>query len=1152
MRKPIQIDFFLPVVCICMIFFLLLASHQACGQQELTIAEQNPRFGISDYTFYKVRLVRRISVDFYHTPMEKALRDIAHKSGLVLSYRKDYMTSKLVSFSGKKISASGALNKVLENTGLDWLVSRDGYLIIRKKELKVQSIRFEVSGKVTDASTGNSLPGVNVFVKGTTNGTATDTKGHYDISVSSPNDTLVFSYIGYQTREIPIDGIETINVKLSQETFRSKELVVVGYSSQRKKDLTGAVSIANVDELKSIPVSSVSSMLQGRLAGVYVIDNNTPGGGAAVRIRGFSTIQNDDPLYIIDGVPTSGGMNMIDPSNIQSLQVLKDASSASIYGSRAANGVIVITTKRGDTKKLQVDVNTYSGIQQVSKLPRMLNAQQYGNMLWQAMKNDGETPSNDVYGNGATPQIPTWLDANHTVHSANVNWPAEIFHTAVIQKYDIGFSKGDKSSQHYFSVGYYNQDGILKYTNFKRIDSRLNSDYNILNHLMIGENLSASYSWTTQVENNSALGGVVFDSYKFPSIAPVYDTNGNFAGNPLNDISNPLGTLYRNKSNTQKQLQVFGNAYADLKITNQVHIKSNIGIDYSNFNLRDFSPSFAELLTQQLQSSLNTQNNYSYNWVWSNTLDAEHSIGRHRFRLLVGTEANKYYIESFSASRLGFPSTDPNFQYLSAGSSSEQKNNGTGSEWALFSYFGKLNYNYADKYLASFTIRRDGTSKLANHKYGIFPAFSLGWRISNESFFNVPFVNNLKLRFSWGENGNQDIPSYSTLTSYQSDLNYSNYPIEGQQNSVNQGFTQTRNGNPNLRWETTDQTDIGIDAALFHQRISLTVDYFLKKTRDLLLQRPLSPTLGGTNQTIWDNAGSMKNQGFEFLVNYNSNVNREFRYQIGLNGTILHNELTSLPADVSYIGLPGSVLHSTNFDQEVSRTYVGYPIASFYGYVAEGLFQNEQQIKNHALQPGAQPGDIMFKDINHDGVIDSKDRTFIGSPLPDFTMGLNFSANWKNWDFSLFTNGSFGNKIYDLTRYYSDFFNLSSYNKSVRVLNAWTPQNTNTSVPRLSLNDNNDNIRPSSYYVFNGSYVRIKNVQIGYTIPQFNRLVGGQGKLRIYLQVSNLVTFTGYKGLDPAVGLQNYSSSNRNLDIGVDRGIYPPSRTFTLGLNLTL
>ena len=564
-----------------------------------------------------------------------------------------------------------------------------------------------------------------------------------------------------------------------------------------------------------------------------------------------------------------------------------------------------------------------------------------------------------------------------------------------------------------------------------------------------------------------------------------------------------------------------------------------------NYNYRDYSPKFFELGTQSPQSSLATSNSYSNNLVWSNTAQYSGSFGKHNVDLLGGEESVKYYEEGFSASRVNFPFDDPNFRYLNAGDGGNQTNSGSGSQWTLLSFFGKVNYNYDSRYLLSATIRRDGSSKLGNQKWGNFPALSLGWRVSNESFFHVNFINDLKLRFGWGQNGNQDIPSYSTIESYISDPNNSNYAINGSQNSVVTGFSQSRIANPNLKWETTTQSNYGADISMFNSAIQLSVDYFIKNTKNLLIQRPLPPVAGGTNQTFWDNVGSMNNKGIEIGLSYAHTINKVF-LTLGANFTSYKNKLSSLPSDIGFITIPSSTLHSVNFDQEVSRSAVGQPIGSFYGYETIGIFQTQKQVDDYKLQPNAKPGDLIFADLNKDGVINGNDRTFIGSPLPKFSYGFNADLKWRHFDFSFFIQGSYGNKIYDLTRYYGDFFNLSAYNKNSRVLNAWTPDNTNTSVPRLSLNDPNNNIRPSSYYVQDGSYVRLKNVQIGYNFPE--RLV--HGNLRLYLMAQNLLTITRYQGLNPEVGLQNYSSDNRNLDIGVDRGLYPPSKIYTIGVNL--
>jgi TonB-linked SusC/RagA family outer membrane protein len=943
-----------------------------------------------------------------------------------------------------------------------------------------------VTGVVTDKLDQSPLIGVNILIDGTSSGTVTDVDGKFSIEVPE-NGILIISFVGYETQEITVGGRSIIDIAMVEDATSLEELVVTGYTIQDKKDLTGAVAPVEMNRIVSFPVSGVENMLQGQVPGVIVVSDNSPGGSSAVRVRGFSTIRNNDPLYIIDGVPTSAGLNLINPADIESLQVLKDASSSSIYGSRAANGVVIITTKKGKVGKTSISFDAYAGMQNATNLPKMLNAQQYGDLLWEANLNDGKTPSSDVYGDGPTAVIPQWLDADQTIPSDDVDWVNEIFEAASVQNYNLNLSSGNEVSRHYLSLGYFDQQGVIKHTGFKRVSARLNTDYKFWDRLNIGMNLTASYAWNNRVNNNSALGGAIYNAYKFPSIVPVYDSNGEFAGSPLNDIQNPMGSLYRNKDNTQKELKLFTNVFAEFEIVDGLLFRTNFGIDYSSFNRRQYSPRFKEINTQRLQSDLSTSNSYRYNWVWSNTFNYVKQFGKHNIDVLAGMESVQYYNEYFNASRVGFPYDEGNFRYLDAGDGSDQKNSGSASEWALFSYFGKINYDFDRRYLASATVRRDGTSKLSNNNWGTFPAFSAGWRISEEAFFTSNSISNLKLRVGWGQNGNQDIPPYSTFDSYRSNPFYSNYAIDGAQNSVTTGYTQTRNGNPDLKWETSTQTNIGIDFGMFDDRIEITADYFTKKTEDLLLERPLPPNIGGTNQTVWSNAGSMENKGFEFNFIYKSNLQNSFVYDLGLNFASIKNELTELPEDIEFISIPSSTLHSVNFDQEVSRTTVGQPIAAFFGYEVAGIYQTDGEVG--AEQPGAKAGDLKFRDVVADGEITADDRTFIGSPHPDFTTTLTFNAAFKNFDLSMLFYGSFGAEIYDLTRYYLDFYSLSAYNKHERTLDAWSPDNTGTDVPRLSLDDPNNNIRPSSYYVKNGDYVRLKTCRLDTAFPKMYSVV---------------------------------------------------------------
>ncbi|GET29465.1 TonB-dependent receptor [Prolixibacter sp. SD074] len=1020
-------------------------------------------------------------------------------------------------------------------------------IILKPGDAKGKQDTKTIKGKVLDDS-GQPLPGATVVIKGTTTGTVTGPDGTFSLNAPANATALSVTFIGMQGQDVTLDGRASYTVNMRPETVGLDEVVAIGYGTVKKKDLTGAVGIVKSSEIESQPTESVDKMLQGRMAGVDVVADNSPGGGVAVRVRGYSTIRNNEPLYIIDGVPVSEGINMVNPNDIASIQVLKDASSASIYGARAANGVVIITTRQGKSKDPTIRLDAYVGLQQAANKLTMLNAQQYGDMLWQAIKNDGATPANEIYGSGATPVIPQYLDAAQTEPSANTNWVDEIFRIAPVQSYNVSFSKGDNKSRQAWSLGYFNQDGIIKYTGFERVSGRLNSEYNFFDKkLKVGENISLSHTWSNVAENNSALGGVVYEAYKMPSIAPVKDLNGEYASSPLNDIQNPMGRLYRNKDNKGKTLKLFGNGYIEYKIIEGLTAKTNFGIDYTNFYERNYSPKYVETYSQQNLSSLTTSNNWKFDWVWTNTLNYVHQFGKHSINVLAGMETLKSQMEGFTGFREGFAYDDPNFRYLDAGDGGSQKNTGTGTEWSMISYISKVDYSYDNRYLLSATFRRDGSSKLGNNKWGNFPAVSAGWRVSEEKFFNVGAITNLKLRFGWGQNGNQDVPAYSTISSYYSNPNYSNYAMDGSQTSVYTGFTPTRNGNPDLKWETTTQTNFGIDLGLVRNRIEFTGDYFIKTTKDLLMEQPLPPTIGGTTQTVWTNAGEMQNKGFEITANYHSKKVNDLQWNVGLNLSHVKNELTSLPQDIEYIGLPGSYLHSVNFDQETSRSAVGEPISSFYGYKAMGLFKTQAEVDAWGKQANAQPGDIKFADLNKDGVIDANDRTFIGSPHPDLSFGLNFNLNYRSWDFSLFARGSVGAQIYDLTRYYGDFFDLSAYNKQSRTLNAWTTDNPNATVPRLSLDDPNNNIRPSSYYVQDADYVRLQNVKLGYTLPA--------GKLHskrfyLYVQAQNLFTITNYNGLDPEVGLQNYSSAHKNLDIGVDRGVYPAARTYTLGVNL--
>lgn len=1100
-----------------------------------------------------------LSLSLKNATLEQAIDRIEEETGYSFLYADHVLdVSRVVNLEANNKDINLVLSRVFDNMNVDYKIVDKQIILSHKLESipLAQQQGHTVQGVVLD-SNQEPVIGANVLVKGTTVGTITDIDGRFTLEVPD-NAVLVVSYIGYLSTELVPGSKTDLTISLKEDSQNLDEVVVVGYGVSRKKDLTGAVSVLKIDDLKDTPVSSVDQMMQGKLSGVNVMPDNMPGGGVAVRIRGFSTIRNNDPLYIIDGVPVEGGINFLNPNDIESMQVLKDASSASIYGARAANGVVIISTKKGKEGTFRVNLDAYVGVQTSAKQMRMLNAQEYGDLLWQAQRNDGKSPVSDVYGSGETAVIPEFLDADHRLPSGDVDWVDEIMQKAMVQSYNLSLAKADKVSSHLFSLGYFNQDGLMKYTGFERISGRFNNEFKLFNdRLKIGENATLSHAWGTSVTNNAALGGMLYNAYKTVSITPVYDLDGNFGSNPIADISNPLGELYRNKDNKDRTTRLFGNLFAELNILEGLYFKTNFGADYKNLYKRSFKAKYNELNTQQPLSTLSTQNRWNFNWVFTNTLNYLRTFDKHTIGALLGIETNRYQEEYFSASREGFASDDDNFHFLDAGDSGSQKNAGSAFTSKMMSYFGKIDYNFDNRYLFAATFRRDGSSKLGNNKWGNFPAVSAGWRISSEPFYDIPAISNMKVRIGWGQNGNSDIPAYSTIDSYMSNPNHSNYPIDGSQSSVTTGYTQTRYGNANLKWETTTQTNVGLDLGFLDNSLTVVLDWFNKDTKDLLWERPLIGTVGGTNQTVWDNVGKMRNRGFEAEVSYNKSINKDFGFNVAFNMSAIKNKMTELDGDVSYIGLPTSVIHSLNFDQEVSRSAIGQPIGSFYAYKEDGLFQSEAEIKSYTnnkgelLQPNAKPGDIKFVDVNGDGVIDGNDRDYIGNPLPDVTAGLTLGVNFHNFDLSLFFQGMFGNDVYDLTRYVGDFYNQSQYNKNSRVVNAWTPTNTNTDIPRVTMDDPNNNIRPSSYYVQDASFVRLKNMKIGYSVPQSILSKIKFNSLYIYAQATNLFTITGYDGIDPEVGLQSYSSDYRNLDMGVDRGIYPLSRTFTFGVNVS-
>ncbi len=1000
----------------------------------------------------------------------------------------------------------------------------------------------DVSGTVTSADDGVPLSGVSVSVKGTSQGTATDFDGNYTLANVDSNATLVFSYLGFTTQEISLNGQNAIDVEMATDSEQLDAVVVTGYQKERKKDITGAVSVVDVDEMKKQTAANPIKALQGRVPGMLVTGNGAPSSPTTVRIRGIGTLNNNDPLYIIDGVPTKAGMHELNPRDIESIQVLKDASAASIYGSRAANGVIIVTTKDGKKGRASLNIDAYTSISQYTTKTEMLDTQEYGEVLWQAYINNGTDPnSNSVqyrFDWGVDSEtgrpflnkvlVPEYLDDEGTLRSSNTDWFDEITRMGVIQNVDMSLSNGNDQGNYYFSLGYYDNEGIIKTTNFNRLSARINSDYKIFDgKVTIGENLSVT-------KTKEVAGSPINEALQALPIIPVRTEDGTGWGGPvggMNDRQNPVRLLEDNKQNDYDFLRVFGNFYAEARLLEDLNLRTSIGIDYGNYFAKNFRKRYESGYLNNPVNRLQTNQSHNLKTTWSNTLNYDHTFGDHSINALIGTELYREKFNSFWASREDFVVEDEDFLYLDAGTG-EKNNSGSGAENVLMSYFSRVNYSYKDRYLASGTLRYDGSSRFGqNNRYGLFPAFSLGWRLSEENFIkeNLDFVDDLKFRFGWGVTGNQEIDNNAIYNIYLTDYASTSYDINGVGSGVlPSGYKLVQNANPNLRWEESTMTNFGIDFELFDQTLYGSAEYYVRKTEDILLLPPYIGVLGeGGNQ--WVNGASMENKGFEVSLGTRLNVTDDLYINLDGNISQYRNKITKLPNEV--VNAYGGDGRGQNI--------LGRPINSFFGYVANGLFRTEEEIANHADQPGKGLGRIRYVDLNDDGVINDFDRTWIGVPHPDFTYGLNANITFHQFDLSFLLQGVSGVDVVNDFKYNTDFWSVSETgsNKGARLLDAWSLTNPNSSIPAISLTDSNFESRFSTYFIENGSYLKLRNAQIGYTFEQ--RVVEDLNiqSLRIYAGGDNLALLaksSSFTGIDP-----------ENPGYG-----YPNPMIITAGLNL--
>ena len=996
----------------------------------------------------------------------------------------------------------------------------------------VQAQTIKVQGSVLDASDGEPLIGATVAaLHNPSLGVATDLDGAFTIEVPEGT-TLKFSYIGYQTAELPAEA--SMTVRLTSDSQILDDVVVVGYQTVRKADLTGSVAVMNMKQPLSENSGNVMSSMAGRMPGVNVVPDAAPGGTGSIRVRGMSTANSsNDPLYIIDGVPTDN-INMINPSDIETMQVLKDAASASIYGSRAANGVVIITTKHGKGDRLSVNVNYAISAANTAKRYEMLNPTEWGQAYWTAAANSHITPQHILYGNGATPQLTQFVDGNPNFPTTYTDWQDEIYRTAWTNNLTASVSNNTDKSSTLFSVNYINQQGVVKKTYYERFSARLNSRYDIGNYVTVGENLAIA-RWSDHGMGDAGDRGLPFTAMAQHPALPVTGLNGDWM-RPLSliksDLANPVQTLALAEDNDHTSWRILGNAFIEVRpVLEGLTLKSNIGIEHSQYFNKDLGRS---VNPSDLNSVFGAYGQGD-TWTWTNTANYANTFNdRHHVSALFGVEAIGYTFKDLTGKRYDYPFEDSDFMQVGSGTGVTQEAGGGKSQWAVFSIFGKADYNYDDRYLASFTIRRDSNSRFAKkHRAGTFPAFSLAWRPTAESFFpQNEVLTDLKVRYSWGQNGNANIPPlYPTYSTYIFNTGNGAYDIAGTNASTTAGITLAATGNPDLTWETTTQNNIGLDMQFFGGALNLTADYYIKKTRDMLTIPP-ALDVAGENAAKWLNTGDMRNTGWEISLGYVSPRYGDFSWNGTFNISQYKNKLERLNNQQEYIGGDW-------------RLIPGQPMGVYYGYVCDGIFQNNAEVANHAYQPGAAPGRLIFRDLNNDGEITDLDRCIIGDPNPDISLGLNLAFNYKDFTLDMFFAGDFGFDIVNhMKRQLTSMnYGVQDTNRGRDILNAWTPSNTDTDIPALSLTDDNNEARFSSYYVEDGSYLKMKYIKLSYNLSSRILESWGCKGASVFGQVENVFTITKYKGLDPELLPGEYG-------VRLDNGAYPRSRTFTLGVNL--
>ena len=994
-----------------------------------------------------------------------------------------------------------------------------------------------IQGTVTSMLDGTSLPGVNVLIKGTTSGTVTDIDGKYSINAGD-SDVLVFSFVGFTSEEVAVANIpgNTFDISLAEDIEALGEVVVIGYGSIKKSDLTGAVAQVQGERLQQIATSDPNQALQGRAAGVQIINNSgAPAAGQKVRIRGVGSLSNSDPLYVVDGFPT-GDISNIAPTDIESMEILKDASATAIYGSRGANGVIIVTTKRGEAGKTNFNFNSYYGVQDAWKQLDLLNASQYATLRLEAYENGGQTLDPSTLA-----KLQFVIDNN----SVGTDWQKELFKQGKVQNYNLSVNGGTEKARYNISGTYFRNDGIVKNTYLEKIFTRANIDLKFTEKITGGLNVAISTADYTPFNGSNFGGPLVAALQKDPLTAVIDESTGTWGRSGVADIANPARIIEESKNRTNKDNRVQAGAFVKAEILKGLSLTSQFTIDRSNGDRINYSPEFFVSNNEQRnQSILFTEDVFSTSWVNSNYFNYGKTWDKHSVNATAGLEFN-YFKNSYAQIQALDVPASPELWYVSASRSPDEISARDGeSRYSIMSYFGRLNYTFDDRFLVTGTVRWDGSSKfIGDYRWGVFPSFGAGWNLHNEDFFpDTDFITTAKIRGSWGEVGNQaTVGPYAYLTLFQPNYNYA---FGGQ---LVPGSIPTSLANPDIRWETSRTTNIGTELAFFDNKLTASADYFIRETMEMLYPQPTPGFAGALGGTA--NIGDIENKGIELKLAYRNQIG-DFEFDLSANATHVSTTVTDLGG-----GEPTEVGSESRAGGPTTRTEEGMEPGYFYGLVTNGIFQTEAEIANYTdaegelIQPNASRGDIKYVDINKDGKIDfASDRAKIGSPLPEWTIGFSSRFAYKGFDLNLLFTSSVGNEIANMMTFYLEHpsAGFTGSNSYASRLDRWTPENSTSTEPRVTSTDPNQNYLYSDRYIEDGTYLRLKNIQLGYTFSESISSRLGLGNLRIYVSSDNLFTITDYTGFDPEIG--NFNGDV--LQSGVDYGAYPQARTFIGGINI--